>query len=256
MNILIIEDENLAAQRLEKLVKEIDTTIAIKGITDSIDSSVEWLQSNPVPDLILMDIELADGQSFEIFTRVEVKSPVIFTTAYDEFALKAFKVNSIDYLLKPVKSDDLKNSLQKLKSLKDTTVKLDGMQNIKHLLEGLYQQNQEQFRTRFLAKAGQRFVPIDTEEIAYFYSEDKMVFLKTRSNQRYLLDFNLEQLEKELDPKAFFRANRQFILSNKSILDIHSWFNGKLKVKVNPATTEEVIISRDKASEFKTWMGE
>jgi len=256
MNILIIEDENLAAQRLEKLVKEIDKSISIQGITDSIDSSVEWLQSNPTPDLILMDIELADGQSFEIFTRVEVKSPVIFTTAYDEFALKAFKVNSIDYLLKPVKSDDLKNSLQKLKSLKDSSVKTDGIQNIKHLLEGLYQQNQEKFRTRFLAKAGQRFVPIDTEEIAYFYSEDKMVFLKTKANQRYLLDFNLEQLEKELDPKEFFRANRQFILSNKSIQDIHSWFNGKLKVKVVPSTTEEVIISRDKAAEFKAWMGE
>jgi len=256
MNILIIEDENLAAQRLEKLVREIDPAIVIKGITDSIESSVEWLQANPSPDLILMDIELADGQSFEIFTKVDVKSPVIFTTAYDEFALKAFKVNSIDYLLKPVKSDDLKNSLEKLNALKGSAVKSDGLGNIRQLLEGLYQQNNDQFRTRFLAKSGQRFVPIEIGEIAYFYSEDKMVFLKTKSNQRYMLDFNLEQLEKELDPKEFFRANRQFILSNKSIQDIHSWFNGKLKVKVVPATTDEVIISRDKAAEFKSWMGE
>ena len=256
MNILIIEDENLAAQRLEKLVREIDADIRIQGVTDSIESSVEWLNKNPTPDLILMDIELADGQSFEIFTRIEVKSPVIFTTAYDEFALKAFKVNSIDYLLKPVKSDDLKKSLMKLKSLKGDAVKVAGIQNIKQLLEGLYQQNNDQFRSRFLAKSGQRFIPIETHEIAYFYSEDKMVFLKTKSNQRYLLDFNLEQLEKELDPKSFFRANRQFIISNKSVQDIHSWFNGKLKVKVVPETSEEVIISRDKAAEFKSWMGE
>jgi len=256
MNILIIEDENLAAQRLSKLIKEIDPAIAIKGVTDSIEASVEWLQSNPAPDLILMDIELADGQSFEIFTRVEVKSPVIFTTAYDEFALKAFKVNSIDYLLKPVKNEDLKNAFSKLKSLKGESVKDDGINNIRHLLEGLYQQTSEQFRTRFLAKSGQRFVPIEAHEVAYFYSEDKMVFLKTKTSQRYLLDFNLEELEKELDPKDFFRANRQYILSNKSIQDIHSWFNGKLKVKVIPETSDEVIISRDKAADFRTWMGE
>lgn len=256
MNILIIEDENLAAQRLEKLVRDIDHTIMVKGVTDSIESSVEWLSKNPTPDLILMDIELADGQSFEIFKRVEVTSPVIFTTAYDEFALKAFKVNSIDYLLKPVKSEDLKNSMEKLNNLRSMSEKTDGMENIKHLLEGLYQQKDDQYRKRFLAKSGQRFVPIEINDVAYFYSEDKMVFLKTGANQRYMLDFNLEQLEKELDPKNFFRANRQFILSNRAIQDIHSWFNGKLKVKVVPATSEEVIISRDKAAEFKSWMGE
>ncbi len=255
MNVLLIEDESLAAQRLEKLLRETEPGIHISGVTDSIESTVEWLERNPAPDLLFMDIELADGQSFEIFTRTEVTSPVIFVTAYDEFALKAFKVNSVDYLLKPIKSEDIRNALNKFHQLSQKPVAGQGMENIRHLLEGLYRQP-GRYRTRFLSKTGQRFIPVETGDVAYFYSEDKMVFLKTNQNQRYLIDFNLEQLEKELDPGQFFRANRQFILSSKSVHDIHSWFNGKLKVKVVPDAPEEIIISRDKAADFRSWMGE
>lgn len=258
-NILIIEDEELASKKLKKLVAEIDPELNCVGLCDSIETSVEFLEKTDIyPDLILMDIELADGQSFDIFSRTEIKCPVIFTTAYDEYALKAFKVNSIDYLLKPVKKEELESALNKWK----TMFQQDGStehqhNNIEKLIENLVlQQQSERYRTRFLVKQGQKLIPLSTDEISYFYTEDKVVFIRTKSNSRFIIDFTLDELEELLNPQDFFRANRQFILNNAAVREIHSWFNGKLKVGVQPKSEEEVIISREKAGDFKLWMGE
>jgi two-component system, LytTR family, response regulator LytT len=256
MKILIIEDEQLAARKLKKLVTEIEPTADIMGMTDSIETSVEWLEANPTPDLILMDIELADGQSFEIFNRTEVNSIIIFTTAYDEYALKAFKVNSIDYLLKPVRSEELKKALDKFKTLQKTGSS-DMRLNIDMLLKELRQpQGQQAYRDRFLVKQGQKFITVETNDIAYFFTEDRVNFIKTRSGQRFIVDYTLDELEQTLDIRQFFRANRQFIVHAKSVDSVHPFFNSKLKVLLKPTTEEEVLISREKASEFKQWMGE
>lgn len=256
MKILIIEDENLAARKLKKLVTEIEPTADIVGMTDSIESSVEWLETNPTPDLILMDIELADGQSFEIFNRTEVNSTIIFTTAYDEYALKAFKVNSIDYLLKPVRSEELEKALDKFKALKKGGT-ADNRVNIDMLLKELRQsQGKQEYRNRFLVKQGQKFITVETHDIAYFFTEDRVNFIKTRAGQRFIVDYTLDELEQTLDTRQFFRANRQFIVHAKAVESVHPYFNSKLKLHLKPAIEDEVLISREKASEFKQWMGE
>ena len=254
MRVLIIEDENLAAKRIMKMVKEQEPDFIIEGITDSIESSVSWLKANPHPDLILMDIELADGQSFEIFNQIDVKSTIIFTTAYDEFAIRAFKVNSIDYLLKPIDAAELKNSFEKFKELKQSSIvapKLD-METIVSALK----EKQQSYKHRFLVKQGQRLIPIDIQEIAYFYTEDKVSFIKTYTEHRYIVDHSLDELKLLLDPNNFFRANRQFIVGPKCLDGIHNHFNGKLKINLKPNTGEEVFVSREKAADFKKWLGE
>lgn len=261
MKLLIIEDEDLAARKLKKLVLEIDPEIEVVGMTESIETSVEWLQQHPAPDLILMDIELCDGQSFEIFNQVEVKSAVIFTTAYDEYALKAFRVNSIDYLLKPVREEDLRRGLEKYQSLKDRfgAEARPAPLNIDLLMEELRKTQtapQREYRERFLVKFGQRFVTVETDEIAYFFAEDRVNFIKTRAGQKYMIDYTLDELEQMLTPKAFFRANRQFIVHFKSVDTVQPYFNSKLKITLKPATDIEILISREKASAFKEWMGE
>ena len=256
MTILIIEDEKLAARKLQKLVTDIDPTAEIVGVTDSIESSVEWLQSNLQPDSILMDIELSDGQSFEIFNFIEVKSTIIFTTAYDEFALKAFKVNSIDYLLKPIRSEDLTRALDKFRRLTGSNAAPDNRLNIDALLKELRQTTaHKEYRDRFLVKHVQKFITIETPDIAYIFTEDRLTFLKTKANQKYIIDYNLDELEQLLDPRLFFRANRQFIVYVKAIDSIHPYFNNKLKLHLKPAIDGEVLISRERASEFKAWMG-
>lgn len=256
LNILIVEDEDLAARKLKKMLFEIDPEMCCVGISDCITTSVNWLKAHGEPDLILMDIELADGQSFEIFSRIEIKCPVIFTTAYDEYALKAFKVNSIDYLLKPIKVEELKAALDKFKNLRRQNGKLSQQPNIEKLVETLVaQQNHTKHRDRFLVKTGQRLMPVSTDEIAYFYTEDKVVFIRTRNDDRFIVDYTLDEIEHQLNPKDFFRANRQYILNSSSIEEIHTWFNGKLKVSVRPKPEEEIVISRDKAGDFKNWLG-
>jgi two-component system, LytTR family, response regulator LytT len=256
MKILIIEDEHLAARKLQKLVLEIDPTLQIVGMTDSIESSVEWLESNPQPDLILMDIELADGQSFEIFNRTKVKSTIIFTTAYDEYALKAFKVNSIDYLLKPVRQEELTKALDKFKTLKSSNAAAEGQINLENLLTELgLTQTGKSYRERFLVKQGQKFITIEATEIAFFYAEDRVNFLKTKAGQKFIIDYTLDELEGQLDPSLFFRLNRQFIAHVKSIESVHPFFNGKLKIHLKPTIEAEVLVSREKASDFKEWLG-
>jgi DNA-binding LytR/AlgR family response regulator len=259
MKILIVEDEPLAAEKLANTVQAIEKEAEIIGCTGSIKATVAWLQHEQSPDLILMDIELSDGQSFEIFNQVEVESMVIFTTSYDEYALKAFKVNSIDYLLKPVQKEDLRKAFEKYKkhftgqSLKGSSA---GVLNIQNLMEQMQQQLQpKQYRKRFLVKHVQKQVPIEVEEIAYFFVQERVIFFKTTDTRKFILDYSMDQLEGMLDPEQFFRINRSFIVSIKCILQVHDYFNSRLLLTLQPSIDMHVIVSRDKVNAFKGWIG-
>lgn len=259
MDIFIVEDEDLAVRKLQKTLQSIDAGLHVKGTADSIASAVEWLQANPKPDLILMDIELADGQSFEIFNLTEVKSPVIFTTSYDEYALKAFKVNSVDYLLKPIQKDELESALGKFSRLKDN-FKDDKPANpqmstlVKELQMALQQQNKE-YRRRFLVKHAQKLLSIEVDRIAYFFSDERLNFFKTVDDKKYIIDYTLDELEEMLDPEQFFRISRAFIVGVKSIDQIHDYFGNRLKLGLRPDIDKEALVSREKVSAFKDWMG-
>src|SRR2546423_13280787 len=211
MKILIVEDEDLAVKKLQKTLTEVDPQANVVGITESLETTVDWLKKNPSPDLILMDIELADGQSFEIFGRVEVKSPVVFTTSYDEYALKAFKVNSVDYLLKPVQKEELLSALNKYRQMKElyTNSNVRGDYNIDTLVKELQHKLQlREFRKRFLVKHAQKLVSIEVEEIAYFFSDGRLNFFKTLDNRKFVVDYTMDDLEDMLDPEKFFRISR------------------------------------------------
>jgi len=258
MKVLIIEDEELAVKKLRKTLESVDSTAQVVGVADSIRSSVNWLQQNPAPDLILMDIELADGQSFEIFDKVEVKSTVIFTTSYDEYALKAFKVNSVDYLLKPVQKEDLQAALTKLKAMQ-TMYGGNGSSdplNVENLVKELQQKLQpKEFRKRFLVKHAQKLVSVDVEEIAYFYSDGRLNFFKTLDNKKFVVDYTMDELEDMLDPNKYFRISRSFYVSIASIDQIHDYFGNRLLLHLKPAVDKESIVSREKVADFKKWMG-
>lgn len=252
MKVLIIEDEAPAARRLAQLIKECKPNAEILEQVDSVEGAVEWFNNNPVPDLAFMDIQLADGLSFEIFETVQVKCPVIFTTAYDDYAIKAFKVNSIDYLLKPIDKNELSQAFNKYDELQNNNAPAFDISEIVKTLG-----KQQNYKNRFLVKQGQRLIPIDTEQVAYFFAEDKLVFMVTEDNHKYVVDYTLEQLEQELDPQCFFRANRKIITSMTAVKDIHLSFNGKLKIYLKPDLKkgEDIFVSRERAPEFKTWMG-
>lgn len=259
MKVLIIEDEELAVKKLQKTLASVDSTAEVVGVADSIRSSVSWLQQNPSPDLILMDIELADGQSFEIFDKVDVKSTVIFTTSYDEYALKAFKVNSIDYLLKPIQKEDLHAALEKLKGLKslygNNTVPAPSL-NVDNLVKELQQKLQpKEYRKRFLVKHAQKLVSVDVEEIAYFYSDGRLNFFKTTDNRKFVVDYTMDDLEDMLDPNQFFRISRAFYVAVNSIDQIHDYFGNRLLLNLKPVVDKEAIVSREKVTDFKKWMG-
>jgi len=253
MNILIVEDEELAVKKLQKTLAAADETAKVIGVSDSIKSTVEWLRQNPQPDLILMDIELADGQSFEIFNLTEVKSPVIFTTSYDEYALKAFKVNSVDYLLKPIQKEELEAALNKFRKLKGenrTDLSID------NLVRELQQKLQpKEFRKRFLVKHAQKLVSIEVEEIAYFYSDGRLNFFKTEDNKKYVVDYTMDELEEMLDPEKYFRISRSFYVSVNCIDKIEDYFGNRLILQLKPAVDKEALVSREKVTDFKKWMG-
>jgi two-component system response regulator LytT len=257
MRILIIEDEILVAKKLQKLVMELEPSAQIMETTNCVASTVSWLQANKHPDLILMDIELADGQCFDIFKKVEIKSPVIFTTAYDDFALKAFKVNSIDYLLKPIKSDELRNALDKFHALSSGSQFSDNLLNYDKLISVLQKlPAAKTYRDRFLVKQGQKSFSINSNEVAFFFTEKSVNYLFTQDKKKYIIDYTLDEVEQSLDPSKFYRANRQTIVSSAAVVALHPWFNGKLKLELHPDHNEHVLISREKAGEFRQWMGE
>lgn len=252
MKIVIIEDEAPAARRIAQLIKECRPNAEILGPLDSVEAAVEWCSKHAAPDLAFMDIQLADGLSFEIFEATTIKCPVIFTTAYDEYAIKAFKVNSIDYLLKPINKTDLGAAFDKYDQLRAAATPTF---DISELVKNFSRQND--YKTRFLVKQGQRLIPIDIENVAYFFAEDKLVFLVTTDNHKYIVDYTLEQLEGQLNPQHFFRANRKVITTLAAVKDIHLSFNGKLKLYLKPDFTgkEEIFVSRERASDFKSWLG-
>jgi two-component system, LytTR family, response regulator len=255
MNILIVEDEELAVKKIKKTLAAVDETAVVQGETDSIETTVQWLEENAAPDLILMDIELADGQSFEIFKLIEVKSPVIFTTSYDEFALKAFKVNSIDYLLKPVQKEELEAALNKYKKLKENKSSSSDV-SMDELVRQLQQKLQpKEYRKRFLVKHGQRLVSIDVNDIAYFFADGRLNFFITHDNKKYVVDYTMDELEDMIDPKNFFRISRSFYVSVNSIEKIDDYFGNRLILGLKPVNSKEALVSREKVTEFKTWMG-
>jgi two-component system, LytTR family, response regulator LytT len=258
MKILIVEDEDLAVKKLKKTLLSVDDSATVVGEADSIKGTVDWLQNNPSPDLILMDIELADGQSFEIFNHVEVKSPVIFITSYDEYALKAFKVNSVDYLLKPVQKEDLHAALEKFRSMKKVyaTEPETSPVSIDALVKELQQKLQtKDYRKRFLVKHGQKLVSIEVDEIAYFFSDGRLNFFKTFDNRKFVVDYTMDELNDMLDPDKYFRISRSFFISVNSVSQIHDYFGNRLLLHLKPETEKEAIVSREKVTDFKTWLG-
>jgi DNA-binding LytR/AlgR family response regulator len=251
LNILIIEDEPQAAKRIETLVKELLPTARVLDKIDSVKKSVQWFKDNAAPDLTLMDIQLADGTSFQIFEQCEVKCPVIFTTAYDEYALKAFKVNSIDYILKPVDKNDLQAALRKLETLSNSA---DGTRKLLNSIGEVVQQLSKKYKERFLIKVGEHLRTIEVKDILYFHSQDKATFCSTTDNRNHILDFTLEQLEHMIDPLLYFRVNRKYFVRAEAIQDIISYTNTRLKLVLKNSTDNDVIVARERVQEFKQWL--
>ncbi|MBT1701435.1 LytTR family DNA-binding domain-containing protein [Fulvivirgaceae bacterium PWU4] len=249
MNILILEDEKLASEKLERSLLEVEPQAHIVARLQTVASAVEWLRSHPHPDLIVTDIRLLDGLCFEIFEQVKVEKPVIFTTAYDQYAIKAFEVNSIDYLLKPVQQEKLKASLGKLKNLAPKPAAID-YQEMLRLLKAA----PAEYKSRFMVRLGQKIIALSADKIAYFFSENKLTYIVAKDGKRYPMDQPLEELMDVLDPRVFFRINRQFIITFDSIAEIHPYFKGRIKLLLNPKTEEEVVISSERTPEFKKWI--
>lgn len=248
MNCLIIEDEKIAAERLSELIKKYDQSIEIIEIIQSVKNAVQWLNTRQAPDLIFMDIQLADGLSFEIFEQTIVKTPVIFTTAYDEYALKAFKVNSIDYLLKPIAQDELNNAIKKFKENHEPKdIPAQVFDSILHSLT-------KKYKNKFVIKVGEHIKVFAIDDVQCFYSMEKYTFLKNNAGRDYALSYSLDQLEDLLDPARFFRINRRFIVAFTAISDIISYSNSRLKVKLNSNDADDLIVSREKVQDFKKWL--
>ncbi len=246
MKVLIIEDESAAANRLAKMIQEIDPSIEVVDQLDSIESSVLWLEKHPAPDLLFMDIHLADGSSFEIFRFVKLDKPVIFTTAYDEYALQAFKVNAIDYLLKPLKKTELEQAIGKYRNLQKP-VEMN-YQALANSLQG------DKYNFRFLIRFGQNIKVVEFRDAAYFYTEDKITFIVTKEGKRYPVEPSLEKLEEMADPRAFFRINRQFIVNIECIKEMYAYSKSRVKLKLDPPTDKETIVSTERSPVFKKWL--
>jgi len=250
MTAVIVEDEVVASQKLQRLISQVANDIQVIACLQSVEESIEWFALNAAPDLVFMDIHLADGSAFSIFEKVNVTSPVIFTTAYDEYALKAFEVNSIDYLLKPISTKSLERAIVKLRSR--TSTNSNDTDIIANLL-ATFKQSKEVYKSHFLIPHKDKFIPLAIDTIACFYTENKMVKIITDDNKTFHMDSTLEDLTSQLDPMQFFRANRQYIVSHNAIKDISIWFGSKLSVNLNVQVPEKIIVSKARVTEFKTW---
>ena len=250
MNVIIIEDEKPAARRLSRMLS--DLNIEVQTMLHSVEESINWFQNNTHPDLIFLDIQLSDGLSFEIFEEIEVKSAIIFTTAYDEYALKAFKLNSIDYLLKPLDEDELSVAVNKFKE--NQTKQSDVKVNIDDIRKLLINPVDRKFKKRFTIKVGQHIKIIHVDEIECFYSENKATYIHTNSNRNYLIDDSLEHWQEQLNPEHFFRVNRTFIVHINAIKDIVSYTNSRLQLVLQSYTDAEIIVSRERVKDFKNWI--
>ncbi|HLA56941.1 MAG TPA: LytTR family DNA-binding domain-containing protein [Flavobacterium sp.] len=251
MTTIIIEDEKPAARLLQRKLEKLNVRAEV--MLHSVEESLEWFSKNEHPDLIFLDIQLSDGLSFEIFEKADIKSAVIFTTAYDEYALKAFKLNSIDYLLKPIDEDDLEVAINKFKARapKQENMQFD-FEQIKRMLGNPFEKN---YKKRFTVKIGQHLKVVTTDEIECLFSENKGTYIHTTDNRNYLIESTLEVLEQELDPVDFFRVSRKFIIPMKAIKEIVLYSNSRLKVILPTYKEDEVIVSREKVSDFKAWLG-
>lgn len=250
MNVLIIEDEMLAAERLTMMLHEYDPSIQVAGVLESIEETVQYLNSKPHPDLLLMDIQLSDGQSFDIFNQVRLHKPVIFTTAYDQYALDAFQHFSIDYILKPVSTEALASAMRKYREMANSFTP----PNYAHWAHQVKDSMSNRYKDRFLAKVGSRTFFIQADEVAYFIADNKTVFLVDKEGNRFVINYTIEKLEPLLDPYHFFRINRKIIVYSKMIDLVKPYYNNRLKLSVkNLKTDEEFIVSRERVSAFRKW---
>ena len=250
MKCLIVEDEKVAAERLIDLIKQYNADIEILGVTQSIAKSVKWFNSHVEPDLVFMDIQLSDGLSFEIFEQIDARFPIIFTTAYDEYALKAFKLNSIDYLLKPISPDELKAAIDKYIAQNLKTV------YPQHIFEIILQGFTHKFKSKFVLKIREHIKVIPTSEIQCFYCLEKAVFLQNKESRDYAVNYSLDQLEDLLDPKKFFRVSRKYIIAFDAIKDIVSYSNSRLLLRLISNNSNDLIVSRERVQKFKQWLEE
>lgn len=248
MKAVIIEDEILAAQALQKLVGEVSPETEIIAMLETIEDSVDWLATHPMPDVLFMDIHLADGSSFAIFEQVEVTCPIVFTTAYDEYALKAFEVNSIDFLLKPINKEDLQRALNKYKVL---TSPVDNKEHLDALVTQLG--GQKKYKSCFLIPERDKLIPLSVNNIACIFIDLKMVKALSLDKHTYYMSQTLDDLMNQLDPEVFFRANRQYIVSRNAIKDISVWFGNKLSLNLSVDVPEKIIVSKARVGEFKNW---
>ncbi len=247
--VLIVEDERLAAEKLERMVARLRPEWTVLGPIETVEHAVKWLSANPAPDLILLDIQLADGISFEIFDQEGVPSPVIFTTAYDEYAIRAFKVNSIDYLLKPIDPDALDTALRKFERM-NTTLVPDRMK-----LETARQQISQVYKSRFLVKVGSNLLSVLTRDVELFFIDERSVFIRTFQGKTYDVDYSLDQLQQLVDPDQFFRINRNYLVNIDAVTKLVSYSSSRFKLELHPEfRADDLIVARDKASDFKKWM--
>lgn len=253
MKILLIEDEPLVAKNLEKLVKQLEPNAVLLATIGSVKESLDWFKANAEPDLILSDIQLSDGVSFDIFQEIQPQCPIIFTTAYDEYAIRAFKLNSIDYLLKPIDKDELRSAFEKFKQ-RNSTTKHDFREQLSYLLSDLDNRSTSpKFKTRFTAHYQRNIVAVTTERISCFF-RDEVIWIQTTDNQRLITDYNsLDEIEELLNPEGFFRANRQFIVNKQSIESYRTHFTGKIELKLVVSAKEEIVVSKEKAHQFRGW---
>jgi DNA-binding LytR/AlgR family response regulator len=248
MNVLILEDEHLAAEKLEKMLLTADPEIKIQAKLESVIDSINWLSSHDRPDLIFLDIQLDDGISFEIFDSIRLDVPIIFTTAYDQYAIKAFQVNSVDYLLKPIEEGSLRKAIEKFKSIYQTThFQLEKINT-------LYNQIVNNYKTRFFVKIGNHFHSVSINEIQCFLIRERATFLRTVAGKTYDLDYSLDQVQKLVDPNLFFRINRNYLIHIDSIQDIYSYSSNRLSVKLKMLDHLDMIVSREKVADFKNWL--
>ncbi len=248
MQALIVEDERLSAERLKTLINKVDPEMEIAGILNSVSSSKEWLRDNSPPDVMFLDIQLNDGTGFDLLSEIEESCPVIFTTAYDNYAIKAFKFNSVDYLLKPIDETELASSIKKLKQ--QASVPAPPEQDygkLQKIITG-------DFKQRFLVKLGDQYQSVVIPEISYFLYQDAMCYVVVKEGRKYPIDYTMDQLEGLLNPLEFFRINRQMLLCLSAIKEIHSYFNSRLLLRLAPDHEEDVIVSRDRVGDFKRWM--
>ena len=249
MKAVIIEDERIAADLLRNLVCQLDEDIDVVAMLQTVEDSVEWLNNNQHPDIMFVDIHLADGSSFSIFEKTNVNCPIVFTTAYDEYALKAFEVNSIDYLLKPINKDDLQRALNKYRSLKGTDI--DYKEFVSRFLADKEKVNN--YKEYFLVPERDKLIPLAAKDIAYVYIDLKLIKAVSYSGKVYYLNQNLDEMMNQLNPKMFFRANRQYIIAHDAIKDISIWFGNKISLNLIVPTEEKIIVSKARVSEFKNW---